>query len=209
VAATISTEVRIRRTALRLLEKEGPEAVTMRRIARSIGITPMAIYHHFETREALLKDIVDGEFAAFLELSGKMPVYDDVEDQIVHALDPYIEYALIRPQIFDYVFSKPREGARRFPDDFGARRSPTLNPLADAVAKAMDDGVIQKDDIWEVALELWAHAHGYVSLYRADRFNLPPEAFKDLVHRSMRRLFHGLKARAASPAPRSSSGERR
>jgi AcrR family transcriptional regulator len=198
VAAALPTELRIRRTALRLLEKEGPEAVTMRRIARTIGVTPMAIYHHFETREALLRHVVDGEFATFLDLSNRMPVYESAEDQIVHALDAYLDYALERPQIFDYVFSKPREGARRFPDDFRARRSPTLNPLADAVANAMQAGFIQKDDVWEVSLELWAHAHGYIALYRAGRFNLPPEAFKDLVHRSMRRLFHGLKARLGS-----------
>jgi AcrR family transcriptional regulator len=199
VAATVSTELRIRRAALRLLEKEGAEAVTMRRLARAIGTTPMAIYHHFETREALLRNVVDEEFSAFLEMVDKMPAHDAAEDQVVHALDAYIDYALTRPQIFDYVFSKPREEARRFPEDFRARRSPTLNPLADAVAKWMDEGVIEKDDIWEVALDLWAHAHGHIALYRAGRFSLSPDDFKALVHRSMRRLFHGLQARRASP----------
>src|SRR5690349_18409254 len=132
--ATVPTELRIRRAALRLLEKEGPEAVTMRRIARAIGVTAMAIYHHFETREALLRAIVDKEFGAFLDSLGAMPAYDDAEDQIAHALDAYLDYALSRPQIFDYVFSKPRPDARRYPEDFRARRSITLNPLADSVA---------------------------------------------------------------------------
>jgi AcrR family transcriptional regulator len=193
MTTAVSTELRIRRTALRLLEKEGPEAVTMRRLARSIGITPMAIYHHFATREALLREVVDAEFGLFLDLVGTAPTYDTVEEQIEHALDAYLDYALARPQIFDYVFSKPREGARRFPDDFRAGRSPTLNPLAAAVTKWMDAGLIEKDDIWEVTLELWAQAHGYIALYRAGRFSLPPQDFKALVHRSMRRLFHGLR----------------
>lgn len=169
----------------------------MRRLARSIGITPMAIYHHFATREALLREIVDAEFDSFLQLLNKVPIFDAAEDQLAHALDAYVDYALSRPQIFDYVFSKPREDARRYPDDFRARRSPTLSPLADAVAKWMADGVIERDDIWEVTLELWAHAHGYVALYRAGRFSLAPDDFKELVHRSMRRLFHGLKTRSA------------
>jgi AcrR family transcriptional regulator len=209
VTATVPTKLRIRRAALRLLEKEGAEAVTMRRLARSIGITPMAIYHHFATREALLRDVVDAEFGLFLDLLGSTPTYDFVEDQIEHALDAYLDYALSRPEIFDYVFSKPREGARRFPDDFHARRSPTLNPLADSVAKWMDDGFIERDDIWEITLELWAHAHGYIALYRAGRFSLPPQDFKALLHRSMRRLIHGLKAQNASPMTQSSSGSRK
>lgn len=180
----------------------------MRRLARSIGITPMAIYHHFDTREALLRHVVDGEFGAFLDLLGKLPAYDAPEDQIEHALDAYLEYALSRPQIFDYVFGKPREEARRYPEDFRARRSPTLNPLADAVSKWMDEGLIEKDDVWEVTVELWAHVHGYIALYRAGRFDLPADDFKELVHRSIRRLFHGLKARHASLTAQSSSGRR-
>ena len=166
----------------------------MRRLARSIGITPMAIYHHFVTREALLRAVVDREFGEFLHLIGKMPTLDTAEEQIVHALDAYLDYALSRPQIFDYVFSKPRDDARRYPEDFRARRSPTLNPLADAVTRWMEEGALEKDDIWEVTLEIWAHAHGYIALYRAGRFSLPPADFKELVHRSMRRLFRGLKA---------------
>ncbi|HEY6925252.1 MAG TPA: TetR/AcrR family transcriptional regulator [Steroidobacteraceae bacterium] len=193
----VPTELRIRRAALRLLEKEGAEAVTMRRLARAIGITPMAIYHHFPTREALLRAVVDREFGEFLGELGKVPTADTAEEQIVHALDAYVEYALSRPQIFDYVFSNPREDARRYPEDFRARLSPTLNPLADAVAKLMDEGALLRDDIWEVTLELWAHAHGYVALYRASRFSLAPKDFKELLHRSMRRLFRGLEARDA------------
>ena len=69
-----------------------------------------------------------------------------------------------------------------------------MNPLADMVAKQMEAARLKEDDLWEVTLELWAHAHGYVALYlAAGRFNLSKDEFKALVHRSMRRLFHGLK----------------
>lgn len=194
--ASVPTEERIRRAALRLLEKGGPDAVSMRRIAQAVGITPMAIYHHFPTREALLQAVVEREFGDFLDLAARQPAYASAEAQIEHSLDAYLEYALSRPEIFDYVFARPRKDARRFPEDFRARRSPTLNPLADAVARQMESGALEQDDVWEVTLELWSHAHGYVALHRAGRFNLSPEEFKALVRRSMRRLFHGLKARA-------------
>ena len=41
-------------------------------------------------------------------------------------------------------------------------------------------------------MEFWAHAHGYLMLYRAGRFHLPEDEFRKLVHRSLRRLLHGL-----------------
>ncbi len=189
-----NTERRIARSALRILEKEGPDAVSMRRIAALASITPMAIYHYFANREVLLQSVVDREFDQLLEFIEKTPPGGSFEADMVHIMDSYVEYAFERPHIFDYVFSKPRPGARRFPDDFRARRSPTLNPIADRVAYWMKAGKLKPGDVWEIALELWAHAHGYVMLYRAGRFNLSQAEFKSLVQRSLKRLLDGLKA---------------
>lgn len=154
----------------------------------------MAIYHHFPSREVLLRSVVDKEFEQLLEFIRKTPPTGSFETDLVHIMDAYIDYAFARPHIFDYVFSKPRPDARRYPEDFRARRSPTLNVIADAVAKWMEQGKLKKDDEWEIALELWAHAHGYVVTYRAGRFNLSQAEFKALVQRSLRRLLNGLKA---------------
>lgn len=189
-----TTEQRIAQTTLRILEDEGPEAVSMRRVANAIGITPMAIYHYFPNREALLRSVVDKEFESFQQLIGHQPMSASLEAEMSHIMDAYIEYALTRPRIFEYVFSKPRPDARRYPDDFRARRSPTLNPVADAVAKWMQRGTLKQDDVWEISLELWAHAHGYLMLHRAGRFDLTDQEFKKLVQRSLKRLLYGLKA---------------
>ena len=87
-----------------------------------------------------------------------------------------------------------RPGARQFPKDFRARRSPTLNPVADLLAAEMERDVLKKDDVWEVAFALWAHVHGYVMLYRAGRVALSEKEFRKLLFRSIRRFLHGLKA---------------
>jgi AcrR family transcriptional regulator len=189
-----ATEERIAETALRLLETGGEDGVSMRRVATAVGITPMAIYHHFADRRALLNFVVDREFTNYLESFQALPRRGTYESQILTCMDTYIDYAFAHPRIFDYVFSAPRPGARRYPEDFRARRSPTLNPVADLLQKAMDAGFLKQDDVWEVAMELWAHTHGYVSLYRGCRFDLPEKEFRALVRRSIRRLIHGLKA---------------
>lgn len=189
-----ATKERIAERTLRVLDAEGPEAVSMRRIAGETGITPMAIYHHFANRECLLRTVVDAEFEKLSEYIRAAPASRSFEAQMVHIMDAYMDYAFARPRIFDYVFSHPRQDARRFPDDFRARRSPTLTPIADTVAYWMNKGKLAKDDVWEIALELWAHVHGYLMLYRGGRFNLTEEEFRKLVQRSLRRLLNGLKA---------------
>jgi AcrR family transcriptional regulator len=191
---TAPTSDRIAEEALKILEREGADAVSMRRVAQAVGITPMAIYHHFPSREALLNFVVDREFDNFLGYIQARPLRGSMESRLLGSMDSYISYAFDRPRIFDYVFSQPRPNARRYPDDFRARRSPTLNPIADLVAQAVDSGFLKRDDVWEIALQLWAHAHGYVMLCRGGRFHLSEAGFRALVRRSLRRLIHGLKA---------------
>ena len=189
-----ATEERIADTALKLLEAGGEDGVSMRRVATAVGITPMAIYHHFADRKTLLNFVVDREFTKYSESLQATPRRGTYESQILTCMDAYIDYAFAHPRIFDYVFAEPRLGARRFPEDFRARRSPTLNPVADLLQKAMEAGYLKQDDVWELAMELWAHAHGYVALYRGGRFDLPEKEFRALVRRSIRRMIHGLKA---------------
>lgn len=187
-----STSQQIYLCALRILEAEGPQAVSMRRVANEVGITAMAIYRHFPSREALLGAVVDSEFEKLVDFFSPRSPSRSFEASIVHIMDGYIEYALMHPRIFDYVFSTPRPAARRFPVDFRARRSPTLNLVADAVSSWMKNHKLKRDDPWEIAMELWAHAHGYLMLWRAGRFALDESDFRKLVHRSLRRLLHGI-----------------
>jgi len=190
-----TTAERIAEEALKVLETQGEDAVSMRRVAQAVSITPMAIYHHFPNREALLNFVVDREFEKFLGYIQARPLRGSIESRLLSSMDSYISYAFDCPRIFDYVFSQPRPHARRYPDDFRARRSPTLNPIADLIAQAMESGYLKRDDVWEIALELWAHAHGYIMLYRGGRFHLSEAEFRALVRRSLRRLIHGLKAK--------------
>jgi AcrR family transcriptional regulator len=185
------TAVRIIRAAQRIFEREGAEAVSMRRVATVVGITPMAIYRHFADRRALLNAIADAGFVdltcRFEEVKGK-----SASEQIDGLMNGYLDFALERPRLFEYMFSARREGARRFPQDFEAGKSPTANLLAMCVRNAMKSGEFRKDDVWEVTMALIAEAHGLIALYMGGRFQLPATEFRSLFRRSMRRLLHGI-----------------
>lgn len=51
-------------SALALADVEGLEAVTIRRLAQENGVTPMAMYWHFNDKEALLDGLADHLIAA-------------------------------------------------------------------------------------------------------------------------------------------------
>ena len=61
----LSTQARIFAAARQLFDQGGVEAVSMRRIAAKVGITPMAIYKHYPDKDALLNALMLDGFAAW------------------------------------------------------------------------------------------------------------------------------------------------
>ncbi|MGN6229242.1 TetR/AcrR family transcriptional regulator [Dyella sp. KULCS107] len=190
----LSTSDKILRAALKLFERGGAEAVSMRRIADAVGITPMAIYRHFPNREALLKRLSDDSFQAIAHEWAAHGTHPDVLERLLALLTPYLDYALANPHLFDHAFSLRRDDARRFPEDFRERQSPTLTVIADAIDEGMRQGVLRKDDPWDVAMTLWAQAHGLIVLYRAGRFSYDEAQFRAFYLASLRRVIDGIKA---------------
>ena len=82
-----TTAEHIAQVALEILEAEGAEAVSMRRVASAVDITPMAIYHYFPNREALLNHITDREFSKLLEYILAHPLRGNSEARIIRILE--------------------------------------------------------------------------------------------------------------------------
>ena len=188
------TATKILRAAHRLFDREGADAVTMRRVAERVGITPMAIYRHFPNREALLKRLSDDSFNTSARKWLESAEDDDILQRLYRTQENYLDYALEHPHLFDHAFSVRRDDARRFPEDFRERQSPTLNVVADLLAEGMHQGVLRHDDPWDVAMTFWAHAHGLIALYRAGRFSHDETRFRKFYLESIGRLVDGIKA---------------
>jgi AcrR family transcriptional regulator len=59
------TRERIIEAAMRLMDKEGLEAVTMRRIGRELGVEAMSLYNHVADKEDILSGVVEAVMAEF------------------------------------------------------------------------------------------------------------------------------------------------
>lgn len=182
----------IRAAALRILERRGPKAVSMRGVARAAGVTAMAIYHYFPSRNALLHEITSAEFRKFTAALEARAGVSPPGKRLAALLDCYLDFVFARPRVFDYAFSNPRPGARRYPKDFRERKSPTFNLLLDTVAAGIREGTFRKGDAAEIALTIAAHTQGLITLWRGGRFDLTPDEFRALAKRSAKRILDGL-----------------
>jgi TetR/AcrR family tetracycline transcriptional repressor len=59
------TRDRVIEAALRVMDEEGLEAVSMRRVAREVGVEAMSLYHHVDDKEDLLDGICERVMAEF------------------------------------------------------------------------------------------------------------------------------------------------
>ena len=165
----------------------------MRRVAVAVGITPMAIYRHYPNRAALLNALADEGFEELAaRLAGKR-FTGDIDVRLTKLAEIYLDHALQNPRLFELMFLKPREGARRYPRDFKAGRSPTANMLAKVVQEGIESGHLRKDDPWEVVFEMGALSHGLIMLFLGGRVGGTRRQFRALYDRSFRRYIHGIR----------------
>jgi AcrR family transcriptional regulator len=187
------TQQRIAHAARVLLSTQGADAVTMRRVAAAVGITPMAVYRHYADRDALLTALAAEGFEELSSGFYQLRLTGGIDARLHRMLNAILDFALQQPQLFELMFLAPRKGARQFPRDFIAGKSPTGNRLAELIAQGIRQGVLRKVDVWEVVLEVGALLQGLVMLYLAERLSVSEEAFKAICHRAVGRYIDGIR----------------
>src|SRR5882757_1999122 len=188
-----STSQKIATAARRLLDKEGTEAVTLRRVAEGVGITPMAIYRHYRDRTALLNALADAGFADLAAQLTSKRFSGEIEGRLIKLGNIHLEHALQNPRLYELMFLKPREGARRYPQDFKAGHSPTFNPTVEVIQEGMEMGHFRKGDAWEVVFEISALSHGLIMMYLGGRIDMSPARFRIVYRRTFRRYLRGIR----------------
>jgi AcrR family transcriptional regulator len=188
-----STAASILAAARELLDRQGIAAVAMRPVAEQVGITPMAIYRHYADRASLLNAVADAGFDELATRVRKLQLKGGVEQRLMQVADVFLSAALQSPNLYQLMFLVPREGARVYPKDFKAWRSPTFNPTVHILQDAMRAGELKPDDPMEIAFELSALSHGLIVLHLGGRVAQSEKEFRLLFQRSFRRYLDGLR----------------
>lgn len=178
--------------ATEVVATAGHPELSMRRVARAVGVSPMALYRHYRDREDLLDAVAE---AGFRELEAALWRIDRTSapgDRILAVLAAYEGFSRERARLFELMFLTRRGRIRRFPEDFEEGRSRSFHHLREDVRSCMRRGELRAGDELETTLTLWAHAHGLIALRCAGRFGPDEERFRQLYLRSVRRVFEGL-----------------
>ncbi|MBX7555217.1 TetR/AcrR family transcriptional regulator [Streptomyces sp. tea 10] len=188
------TTAEIKEVALALMAKGGPDAITLRAIAREMGMTANAIYGYFPTRDDLVTTLINDVYTALadaVDTAWETTPSADPAIRIEAWANAFRTWALVNPQGFRLIYGDPVPGYQApegGPAPDAARRVCTgLTALAAAAwphARHLyqdsafdwsdfDRGLLEKvrpafPDLppaaVALALRIWGHLHGLVSL---------------------------------------------
>jgi AcrR family transcriptional regulator len=185
------TKDRILSAAKVVLEREGIDGLTVRKVAKQARLSPMALYRHFVDKDALLDALMEDGIAAWEKIVRGIRAPDPL--QWLEALaEAYLGFALTQPHRFDAAFFLPAPAARRFPDDFAAGRSPVIAMAMARIEQAKAEGRLRDQPTLAIAVALSAFGQGFVSMHRAGRF-ASERQFKALYRATQRQYFDSLK----------------
>ena len=96
--------------AIRIVDAEGLDALTARRLGKEVGVSYTAIYTYFATREALMGALVDRVSAEVI--SGVVPQGESARDQLI-AIALSARRAMARHPQLAAVFASASSGAQQ------------------------------------------------------------------------------------------------
>lgn len=103
----------IKAVALRLLAEGGPDAVSLRAIAREIGVTPGALYGYYATRDDLVTTLIAdiyGHVADLQEAARDSVPADDPAGRVLAVGTAFREWAVAHPPEFKLLYGDPVPG---------------------------------------------------------------------------------------------------
>jgi len=146
-----------------LLHDEGPHALSTRRLADLVGTSTQSIYTLFGGKQGVLRAMYREGFDRLAQHMRAVPVTDDPRLDLRGLGDAYRASAKASPYLYSVMFERPVAEFECSDEDIEHSLS-TLYALADGVQRAIDAGVVGGAAAFDIAVNLWVAAHGFVSL---------------------------------------------
>lgn len=156
--------------AMKVIANKGLEALSLREVARNLGVSHQAPYKHFASRDHLLAEVIRRclrEFATALHASKLAPDGTEYapEEAMRRLGATYLTYAIENPLAYRLMFATPwPEEANQLGLEVDARAA--FDVLADRMSKVKT--YLSQDDLNQDALFVWSTIHGVAGVIESE-----------------------------------------
>lgn len=159
------------------IAREGAPALSLRAIARDLGIAAPSIYNHFSDRDALVTALIMEAYESLgttqLTASHAVPE-SDLLGRLLSIGKAYHDWAVAYPQRYLLIFGTPIPGYVAPLDEVQPFAARSLSALISVVECCHNAGRLKTTDIdpLTIAVLIWTRVHGLISVEITN--NLPP-----------------------------------
>lgn len=182
--------------ALDHLRLHGPEKISLRALARDVGVSQTAPYRHFEDKTALLAALATEGFKRLYNVSNfAINIDGTAADALQMSGKAYIHFALDNPELYRLMFGPLLSPDENFGEleEAGAN---AFNVMVGIVKRGISTGEFVDKDPLLVANSTWAMVHGISSLMLDRRFDCVEGGISESVlDESLNIVLLGLKTR--------------
>jgi AcrR family transcriptional regulator len=171
-----------------ILSKEGVQGLTLRKVARKVGVSHAAPYAHFTDKQALIAAIAtEGYTKLYQELAkAAASCPDDPAQRLIEVAWAYVQFATNKPDHFKVTFSGIVEQEADYPE-YVEQSKKSLTLVTELVSDCQQAGLLKSNDIELLAVSIWAAIHGFIFLLLGNQ--IPSHLLAQLTLREML-VFH-------------------
>jgi AcrR family transcriptional regulator len=182
--------------ALRTIQEDGVEGLTLRTISVRLGVSRTALYRHFTDKRALLSAVATEGFRLLTERL--VDAWSAGGVRGVNAMGvAYIRFAMANRSHYRVMFGGSVDHGPR-DEDLIRESTAAFHALVDAIVALQKDGAVRTDDPLLLARFIWAAVHGVSMLIIDGQLPRQQAQIDDLIQFTVERLNTGI----ARPARR-------
>jgi AcrR family transcriptional regulator len=188
-------EAALIQAAVKLLREGGPEALTLRGVARAAGVSQAAPYRHFADRRALVAAVAEDGFRLLGEaMQTAMSGGGELRPGFRGVGLAYVQFAHEHPAEYRVMFGPEVANLEDLPSLKETSRS-VLEFVEHAIAGLQQAGVVGPGDPAAMAAATWSMLHGLVMLSLDRQLDGSQLSLERLVEETMRIMMFGMAAR--------------
>lgn len=184
-----------------VIAERGIENLSLRDVARKLGVSHQAPYKHYPSRDHLLAEVMRRCFERFATGLDARPRFDDPRQDLESLGHQYLAYARQHPLEYRLMFSTPWPASAEHPDLVrdAAHAFDILRQVLRRMAAETSSAAAQTD---LDALFIWSAMHGLAGVMNGeclDKLNIEPRLLENATEHIMQRVGRGLMPPACEP----------
>lgn len=153
-------------TAVNQLREVGADDLSLRALARAIGVSQTAPYRHFEDKGQLLAAMATQGYRDLLAALQRAAAAagESATGQLEAVAHAYVDYAAANPQLFKLMFGPAVQPTQKYPELRDASRD-TFRLVQDILQRGVDQGIFHcSEDLSYLTNAAWSGIYGLATL---------------------------------------------